>query len=183
MARAFIAVQPPPVVLDAIEARVGSVPMPGARRPPREQWHLTVQFLGNDADVDAVAGALEREPLDAGPGRLRLSGAGALRGRRRGRLLVLSLYEGAEWMHEVCMQVERRLAPLGYARDDRDQEFLPHLTLARFREPTDVRAMSAAVGAEPFDPAWTADEVVLFESTLGSERAVHRECARIPTGS
>src|SRR4051812_7935653 len=157
--------------------------MPRARRPPREQWHLTVQFLGDHADLDVVAEAFERAPLDAGAGHLRLSGAGALRGRRRGRILVLSLYEGAEWMHEVCAQVEHRLAPLGYARDDRDQEFMPHLTLARFREPTDLRAIGAAVGPEPFDPPWTVDRIVLFESTLSSERAVHRECARIPTGA
>ena len=46
--RAFVAICPPPPVLDAVEARTAAVDIPGARRTPREQWHITVQFLGND---------------------------------------------------------------------------------------------------------------------------------------
>ena len=116
MTRAFVAIRPPDAVLEAIEARVGSVPVGPGRAPPREQWHLTVQFLGDDADVDAVASALSSAPLGPGPGTLRLDGAVALGNPRRARIVALGLREGAEWMRTLAAHVGERLAPLGYTR-------------------------------------------------------------------
>ena len=139
MTRAFVAIRPPVVVLDEIEARVGTPAIRGRRLTPREQWHLTVQFLGDDADVDAVAAALASQPLAVGAGELRLGGAAALGDRSRARILALRLREGAEWMRTLAVQVEARLAPLGYARDRATNEFVPHLTLARCDQPTDRR--------------------------------------------
>ena len=75
MTRAFVAVSPPDAVLDAVAARAAGVTIPG-RPTTRDQWHVTLQFLGNRADVDAVAAALIG--LDAERGTARLGGAGAL---------------------------------------------------------------------------------------------------------
>jgi 2'-5' RNA ligase len=66
--RAFVAIRPPRPVLDAIEARVNWPAMFRGRATARDQWHLTVQFLGNDADLAAVATAFELAPLDLGAG-------------------------------------------------------------------------------------------------------------------
>jgi len=66
--RAFLAIVPPRAVLDA----VGKVAWRAAHRPAelalprllsprwttREQWHLTLQFLGSHVDLDAAADAL-----------------------------------------------------------------------------------------------------------------------------
>ena len=117
MTRAFVAIRPPPPVLDAIEARVAPVAMPGRTAASRDQWHITVQFLGNDAELAAVATAFEHEPLDLGAAEIRFGGADALGSRRRARILALVLHEGAEWVRELAAQVERRLAPLGHVRD------------------------------------------------------------------
>jgi len=179
--RAFLAIKPPAVALDAIATRVDPIAMPTARRTPREQWHFTVQFLGDRADVDAVASAFLRRPLDAGVGVLQLGGADAIGRRRRARILYLGLREGEEWMREVAAQVEARLAPLGYGRDEESKEFLAHLTIARFREPTDLRPLCAEIGAEAVGPAWRADEVILYESVLSSTGARHVERARLST--
>jgi RNA 2',3'-cyclic 3'-phosphodiesterase len=180
--RAFVAIRPPPPVLDAIEARVASSTMFRARATARDQWHLTVQFLGNDADLAAVATAFELEPLDLEAGEVRLGAAGALGNRRRARILALELHEGAEWIRELAAQVERRLAPLGHVRDAREKSFRPHLTLARFREPTDLRPLCAAIGPEPVGPAWRVDDVVLYESALRPQGAQHVARAHVPTG-
>src|SRR4051812_29925411 len=56
--RAFVAVQLPPEVLGAISERTDDVKVRGARTMTREQWHLTLQFLGDGADVDPVVDAL-----------------------------------------------------------------------------------------------------------------------------
>jgi 2'-5' RNA ligase len=182
--RAFVAIRPPLPVLDEIEARVArgaSSAMFRERATSRDQWHLTVQFLGNDADLAAVATVFEREPLDLGAGRIRLGGASALGHRRGARILALELNEGGEWMRELAAQVERRLAPLGHVRDPREKSFRPHLTLARFREPNDLRPLCAAIGPEPVGPTWPVDEVVLYESVLRPQGAQHVTRAHLVT--
>ena len=55
MTRAFVAVRLPGAVLDAVHQRVSALDLAG-RRTTRDQWHLTLQFLGDDVDIDAVAG-------------------------------------------------------------------------------------------------------------------------------
>lgn len=174
MTRAFVAIRPPAAVLDAIEQRVAGVPIVGGRVTTRDQWHLTVQFLGDSADIDAVLAAFALQPLDLGAGEIRLGGADALGNRRRARILALRLlHEGDAWTGELAARVEGRLAPLGYARDAGEKAFLAHLTLARFREPTDLRALCAAIGPDPVGDAWSVDEVVLYESRLRPQGAEH----------
>ena len=58
MTRAFVAVVPPPPVLDAIEAATAGLELPGLRRTTRAQWHLTMQFLGDVVALAVVAHAL-----------------------------------------------------------------------------------------------------------------------------
>jgi RNA 2',3'-cyclic 3'-phosphodiesterase len=181
MTRAFVAIRPPTEVLDAIEARIASSSISGGRPTSRDQWHLTVQFLGNDVDLGAVATAFELEPLHLGAGEMHLGGADALGNRRRARILALKLHEGAVWVRELAARVERRLAPLGLVRDVREEKFLPHLTLARFRAPTDLRTLCAAIGPEPVGGAWRVDKVVLYESMLRPQGARHVARAHIRT--
>jgi 2'-5' RNA ligase len=175
--RAFVALRPPDAVLDAIEARCARARLPeGGRWTPRAQRHVTVQFLGDDVDVDAVAGALSG--VRAQVRELRLSGAGTLPPERRSRYLVLFVCEGREWLEALGDAVAARLAPLGIAREARD--FTPHLTLARFKRPANLRATCAAIGREPVEPGWRVAEMVLFESRLGPGPAQHLARAVFP---
>ena len=68
MTRAFVAVRLPEAVLDAVVRATSELWVPG-RSTTRDQWHLTLQFLGDDADVDAVSAALDG--IDAPGGRVR----------------------------------------------------------------------------------------------------------------
>ncbi len=182
MTRAFVAVTLPDEVLDAVADRVGSLPIPsGGRISTREQWHITVQFLGDDADLDAVADAFASQPLDLGAGDLQLGGAVVFGNARRARILAFGLCSGTEWMRALSEQVGARLAPLGYARAA-GEEFRPHLTLARFRVPADLRPLRTLIGPEPVATPWTVGEVVAFESILGAGGARHVPRARIPVG-
>jgi 2'-5' RNA ligase len=180
--RAFVAIRPPDDVLDAIAARLAPVDLGNGRPARRDQWHLTLQFLGDDTDVDAVASALTAEPFRAGSGRLQLGGADTIGNPRRARFVVFGLHEGREWVGALAAEVEERLAPLGYARERPGDAFLPHLTLARHRTPTDLRRVCAAIGPEPVGPPWTVDEIVLFESELRTDGARHTVRARVVIG-
>jgi 2'-5' RNA ligase len=141
-----------------------------------------VQFLGDDADLAAVATVFELDPVQLEPAAIRLGGAEALGNRRRARILALGLQEGADWVRRLAAQVERRLAPLGYERDDRDRPLRPHLTLARFRAPTDLRALCGDIGSDPVGPAWRVEEMVLYESELQPGGAQHTARTRLPVG-
>ncbi len=113
-------------------------------------------------------------------GRLQLGGADTIGDPRRSQLLILGVREGADRLGTLAEQVEERLAPLGYAAERPGAAFLPHLTLARHRTPTDLRSVCAAIGSEPVGPAWTVDEIVLFESALRSDGARYTVGARVP---
>ena len=92
MTRAFVALVPPDEVLDDVAALAGALDLADARGTTRPQWHVTLQFLGNQADIDAVGDALEGLPV--APARVRLGGGGAFPKVRRGRVLWLGLREG-----------------------------------------------------------------------------------------
>jgi 2'-5' RNA ligase len=174
--RGFVAVVPPPAVLDEVAARSVGLELPGtARRTTRAQWHLTLQFLGNRVDFDAVAGALA--DLAVGPGRLRLGGAGGFPSARRARILWIGLTEGAPYLGQLVAAIGSLLAPLGHEAEARDHH--AHLTLARFKAPFDARPLVAALGVDPVGDAWTSAEVVLFRSQTRRTGAEHEERARI----
>jgi RNA 2',3'-cyclic 3'-phosphodiesterase len=172
--RAFVAVRLPAVVLDAVEQRVAELAVPG-RRTTREQWHLTLQFLGDDADVDAVVAALEG--IEAPRGRARLGGAGAFPDARRALVFWLGLVDGTDLLGRIATAVAERTNGLGYEADARP--FRPHLTLARCRNPTDLRSLITAVGDDCVGPAWDVDAVAVYESERRADGARYVERARI----
>jgi RNA 2',3'-cyclic 3'-phosphodiesterase len=180
MARAFVAVRPPGGVLAAVASAVASAEgsVTGARWTRNEQWHLTLQFLGNQADLDAVAGGLGALALR--PGQLQVGGWGAFPSERRARVLWLGVVEGAEYLAQLAAAVGALLAPLGHEPEDRG--YHAHLTLARLARPADLRAAVAALPADPVGAPFTAEEVLLYESTTRREGAEYRVHARFPLG-
>ena len=174
MTRAFVAVRVPESVLDAVDERLADLAVPG-RRTTRAQWHLTLQFLGDGADIDEVAAALEG--IAGAPGQARVGGAGAFPDARRALVLWLGLAEGSALLARLAEAVGERLAPLGYEVDPRP--FQPHLTLARLRAPTDVRLTITAFGDIAIGPGWEVDALTVYESRLRSDGAEYAERATI----
>jgi 2'-5' RNA ligase len=174
--RAFVAVVPPPEVLDAIGAAVGPLRerMGPVRWAPRKQWHVTLQFLGNHVDLDAAAKGLGA--LAAREGRVRLGSAGAAPNERRGRVLWIGVVEGAELLTGLASAVASVMRPLGHEPDH--ARYHPHLTVARMKQPGDVREAIAALSATEVGPAWTVNEVLLMRSDTKPTGAEHEVIAR-----
>jgi 2'-5' RNA ligase len=173
--RAFVAVRLPAAVLDAVAERVADLTIRGGRATTRDQWHLTLQFLGNHADLDAVIAAFAG--FDVRGGRVRLGGSGAFPSARRGRVLWIGLAEGADVVSRVANGVAQCLAPLGYEPEDRP--FRPHLTLARCARPSDLRAAVAALGPDPVGPGWDVGDITVYESQLRRDGARYLERAMV----
>jgi RNA 2',3'-cyclic 3'-phosphodiesterase len=176
--RAFVAVAPPPAALDAVGNVLGRLEVPGARITRRDQWHLTLQFLGNRVELDPVVAALGELALR--PASVQLGDFGGFPSERRGRVLWLGVLEGRPFLAQLVAAVGALLGPLGYPPEDR--EYHPHLTLARWKKPADLREAVAALETGPVGPAWTVNDVVLFESFTRSTGAEHVERGRFSLG-
>jgi 2'-5' RNA ligase len=162
-------------VLAAVSARTEALKIRSGRLMTREQLHLTLQFLGDDADMEAVTAALNGFSVRGG--RVRLGGAGAFPNARRGRVLWIGVAEGADVLARLADGVAERLALLGHVPDE--QPFRPHLTIVRCARPTDLREPVAELGAEPFGSGWPVEAVTVYESVLQPEGARYIERASL----
>jgi 2'-5' RNA ligase len=176
--RAFVAVVPPPAVLDALDAAVAAASrsVSDVRWAAREQRHVTLQFLGNHVQLDAVASALDAVAESGGV--VRLGGGGAFPNPRRGAVLWAGVTEGADVLARLAGRVAAAVAPLGFEPEFRD--YHAHLTLARLKKPRDLRAVVEVLDASALGPAWSVDEVLLFRSHTRREGAVYEVVARFP---
>lgn len=156
-----MAVRPPPAVCDVLD-RLDRPGDSALRFTPREQWHVTLRFIG-DCDPARVLDALAGE---------RFRGGDAVLGPRvetLGRRVVVVPVSGLE---ELAAQVRRATAQLGQPPE---QSFRGHLTLARSKgKPTGPPIGNRVSGG------FTASEMELVASVTGQAGAVHRVLARYP---
>jgi 2'-5' RNA ligase len=170
MTRMFMAVIPPPPVLEDLEAfvgpRRGEVPF---RWTQPEQWHLTLAFSGHVPDrsyddlVDRLArAARKRDPIEA-----QIAGGGAFPDVTRAKVVYAGIATdaaGAEQLRRLATGARAAVAKSGAEVDG--QRFRPHLTLARIHRPVEatrfVRLLDAYAG-----PPWTVDGIALVASYLG----------------
>jgi RNA 2',3'-cyclic 3'-phosphodiesterase len=175
-----VAVRPPEDVLDALATAIdpGRSVQVGLRWATRDQWHVTLQFLGPVSRlapvVDGLAAAVAGRP--AFP--FRLGGAGAFPKPGRARVLWIGAAAGGEELVGLAAAVSGALGPLGYEAEQRP--FHPHLTVARLRVPDDVGAVLAALGGEAVGEAFTVGEVLLYQSRLSPQGSAYSVLERLP---
>jgi 2'-5' RNA ligase len=178
--RAFLAVVPSRRALDAVAEVVGTMQgrEPAFRWTRRDGWHLTMRFLDRVEDEAALVAAVAGATRGVVPVTVRLRSAGAFPTARRARVLWIGVGQGADQLRALADGLDAACAPLSDAPAE-GGHFTPHLTIARLRAPADVRALLAAVDG-PVGPAWTAEELVLFESRLHGAPPRYVPRARFP---
>lgn len=185
--RLFIAVELEREVFAALAAAQEALTRAGA---PRLRWvrpegiHLTLKFLGETLAerIPALEAALE-PALTGLPGtRVRLGDMGSFGGRSP-RVVWVGLQNGLAALAALQSAVEKALAPLGFAPEERP--FRPHLTLARVPpglRPAERRKLAevlrSAPGVEPVIIPVT--EVSLMESRLTAEGALYQRLRAFP---
>jgi 2'-5' RNA ligase len=169
--RLFVAIAPPPAVLDELAVRVQ--PFRASRLDlrwtDREAWHVTLAFLGH---VDEVAAARLLPRLECAAGRhqqiaLAFAGAGAFPGPGRANVLWSGISGDRGALTRLAESVAAGASRAGAPPPDRGRPFQPHLTLARCRTPADVTDLVDALGGYQGQP-WTADRLHLVRSRLGT---------------
>lgn len=173
--RLFLALVPPPEVLDEID-RVLEPHRPGwpkLRWLPRANWHITLTFLGevDEACVDRLIPRLDRAARRHPPFPLSFGGAGTFPRHTRARVLWADLRGDRRALERLAAATTAAARRAGVP-PDRHKRFSPHLSLARSKAPADLRALVASLA--PFEGStWTADTIHLVRSHLG--RAVRYE--------
>ena len=169
--RLFVAISPPPAVLDELETRVA--PLRPARADLRwtgpEAWHVTLAFLGEVGEDTAAAlpprlgRAAHRHPAFS----LSFGAAGAFPGARRARVLWTGIDGDRPALVALAQSVAAGSRRAGAPPPDEGRRFRPHLTLARCREPADVGELVEALAGFTGTP-WPAAEIHLIRSHLGA---------------
>ncbi len=162
--RLFVAVDVPEPVKDVIEAATAPwrERFPRAKWVPRQNWHVTLKFLGStwprlvgwvQASIAGVAA--KAEPLES-----RATGLGAFQSARRARVLWAGLEDPGERLARISAALDDALAK-EFPGEKRG--FTAHLTIARFEPPVPLDGLeTATLSTEPF----AIDRIVLYRSHL-----------------
>lgn len=166
MPRLFVAVWPPDDVLDTLAA-LRRPPAAGVKWTVREQWHVTLRFLGHLDDAGAVAEALAAVAPSVAATEVLLGPAVGRYGRR-------ILHVPVAGLDEPAAAVIAATARLGRPPDDR--RFSGHITLARVARGArcDLRELTG----EAVSAKWHVGEFCLVESQLSPEGARYQVAER-----
>lgn len=143
---------------------------------PVENYHVTLFFLGEtpEEEIPALAAKLETAAGSFPVFELKLRGLDALPGIEHARVLYLDV-QRSQTLVELQAAVAAALA--GGVRDGDD--YVPHLTVARLRNPKGVRDLLS-----PFRHVdlgrQAVTEVVLYESIQTGPYSVYQPLHRVP---
>lgn len=167
--RLFVALVPPPDILDELEEAVRPhlAAVPELKWVRRDLLHVTLTFLGevDDRTLDRLLPRLERAVGRHERMTLSLAGVGAFPGSgAHARVLWTGLFGDRRQVARLAASTTaagRRVGTL----PDKHRGFRPHLTLARSRKPVDVRPLMESLSAFA-SASWTAGSVHLMRSHL-----------------
>jgi 2'-5' RNA ligase len=177
--RAFIAIELPPAVKEALGAVARAlgerIPRGAVRWVRPEQMHLTLRFLG-DTPLDrlpAVGQAMDAATARSRPFELRLDGVGCFPNRSRPRVIWVGLAAagGDESAPLLALKtaLDKALTPLGWPPEDKP--FRAHLTLGRVKDERGIQGVEWAADVPPLPIPVNA--IHLIESQLRPDGPVY----------
>lgn len=181
--RMFVAIRPPEAVLADLESYVEPRrEVDSTLRWARpEQWHLTLAFMAEVADrsLDELVERLGDTAAAGNRFELSLVGAGAFPNPARAKVLWAGVGGAADQLSHLAGNVRSACARAGVVVEG--GAYRPHLTLARLSRPIDVTRWLRV-----FDlyrsATWSAQDIVLYRSQLGTGPAQHHVVAEFPLG-
>ena len=159
MPRLFTGIEIPSGVALALDMLRGG--LPGARWIDRENYHITLRFIGDVDDrvaqeVAHVLGRVERPAFD-----LHIDGLASFGGRKPRAVVASVAPEQA--LFDLQAEQERLMRRIGLEPEPR--KYTPHVTLARLRTSTSVDVADYLAARGYFRTApFRVDEYVLFSA-------------------
>jgi RNA 2',3'-cyclic 3'-phosphodiesterase len=165
--RLFVAVWPPPDVV----ARLGALERPavdGVRWTTEDQWHVTLRFLGDMPDGDALSSVLSETVLPK---------AEAVMGPAAERPSPALLWLAVSGLDGLAAAVIGATGGLGMPAE---RGFRGHLTLARARARA-PRGLLRRLPPLELAARWEVGEVTVVRSTTGGAGSRYDVLERFPT--
>ena len=167
--RMFVAVVPPPAVLEDLETFLAA--RADMRWSPPEQWHLTLAFLASVEEhrLDNLVRRLAKGAARHSPFPARLAGAGCFPHPGHASVLWLAMRsgppgEGATELRRLAVNARAAANKSGCAPDGK--AFVSHLTVARLRRPIEATKWLRILDTyQSVD--WTVERIDLIGSYLG----------------
>jgi 2'-5' RNA ligase len=186
--RLFVAVTLPEDVKAAVEKAQAelrrSAPGSAVRWATRDQFHLTLKFLGNveSARVDSLSAGLELACRPFSPLRFRAARIGFFPNQRRPRVVWVGVTDRDERLSLLQRAVEA--AASGFTSEEREGRFTGHVTLGRVKDPNasvalSLGGVSEAMAGRLFGE-WTASHVELIRSELSPAGARYTTLREVP---
>jgi 2'-5' RNA ligase len=185
--RLFVALAVPDEVkakLEAVQADLRQVlPDRNVRWARREQFHLTLRFLGDveAARVEALAEAIRAACEGFGALHLRAERIGCFPDRGYPRVAWVGVRDEAEQLPRLQQVVQA--ATEGFTSEAKEERFTGHLTLARIkgikRPEAEALGKAAAGMADMLFGQWTAFQIELMRSELLSQGPRHSSLSSI----
>jgi len=178
--RLFIAIALPEPVKQAIERTQNELrtelPAKSVRWTRREQFHLTMRFLGSVdvQDVDRLNEAVRRACAGSGVLQLRAAGIGVFPGVRRPRVVWAGVDDRGGRLAALQRSIEA--ASAAFTDEPPQEKFSGHITLARCRDisRTDASRLATLVDklANRSFGEWSANavEIIRSETLPGGSR-------------
>lgn len=127
-----------------------------------EKLHLTIKFLGDTEEgaLDNLKKSMSRAAEISTPFKITVGGAGSF-----SRVLWLGVGDPSGKFAKLYSSIENKAARAGFARETRD--FMPHLTLARLREPARSGDLIRTHLETKFEPVeFEVRHITIYESRL-----------------
>lgn len=180
--RLFVAFEVSETAKDAVEVAVAPLRerFPQARWVPRQNWHVTVKFLGQTYPrlLGWVQERVAAAAAQGAPVRTRLTEVGAFPSAGRARVLWAGLDDRPGRLAEIAHALDALLAT---EFKPETRAFSPHLTVARSDPPLRLDEGVVGTALEPVEV--TVDHLVLFRSHLRRPSPVYEPLERYALGT
>ena len=134
------------------------------RWSPEENWHITLQFLGNteEALIPKISDALDEVARNYQSFTVRASGVGGFPEERHARVIYAGVSKTQDLLN-LQSSIEEATQHLGFTPEDRD--YSPHITLGRLRSAGSISDLISPFVRKKFED-FQLTELTLYESTL-----------------
>jgi len=144
-----------------------------------EKLHLTLKFVGdtNEKQLMELCKITRQIAAQLKSFQLQISVTGVFPAERNPRVLWIGVKDEAGNLLNINKQIEAACVKIGFQPEGR--KFIPHLTIARIREPLRARDLARRHLENKFEPAgFAVSEIVVYESKLLQTGSVYTVVSR-----
>jgi len=183
--RCFVAAEVSGEVRDALGTAAAKLRplVAGAKWVPAGNIHMTLRFLGEVTEAEAAAAgdSLAAMAANLPPFRVSFRGLGVFPSERRATVLWAGVLEGERDLVRLAALVSTATSAIG--NGGKEKPFVPHLTIARFREPAEMGKLAVFSELKQTELGiCDIGGIVLMRSHLRPEGAQYEVLRAIPLG-